>query len=789
MGDSDLPPGSIAAPSEQVAGAHDSTMAEARRLAESGELAAAEAIYRDLIAGGSLHSVIYSNLGVLCGLDSRYEERFSLLDKAINLDPSNLQARLNLGIAFLEAKDLDAARRCFENCRLLKPDSALALTGLAAVAEKGGDKEEAKKFYAQALEVDPSCCEAYIGLGALELASANYLQAERLFRLCLKRYPNDVATISYLASCLKHQGRLDDALSLLREGAARMPDDAQMTLELVKHLHGIGMADEALEVILCALAEHPENSSIMSWCAVCLRDMGLVDDAIECCSKAHQLAPADSSILNLWGTILFDCGDFDGALDLMSKGLEVEPNDLSLLLNYSGVLRNLGRLDEAIALCEKMMACHPDNQEAFFFPMFTFSIASESYALRALEVGEKAWALFRHGASKAFSPAAVCSDAALVPGAFLSAASMGRGRAIRVGILCPDLGDHVVSRFLIPFLRHYNTQKISIELILSVRRYESSADEIIALADNCLSICGMEIQTARELLRSQCYDILIETSGFTRNSALEVLAERCAPVQCHYIGYHATTALDTIDYFIGDAITVPEEFSWQFRERLWRLPRVWLALEHPEPLPPARELQGDGPLVLGSFNQLAKVRADTLRFWGEALRRMPGSLLVLKDRATGNASIRQRIEVSLADYGVSRDRITYLPPVGSWFDHMDCYNSVDIALDATPWSGATTTVEALSMGVPLVAIRGGCTAARMSSSLLAASGMPPAIAESPNEFASFVEELGRDVAALRCARADRQHVVLSSELFDGAGLARCLEDAFAEMLRIRRVQR
>jgi predicted O-linked N-acetylglucosamine transferase (SPINDLY family) len=85
------------------------------------------------------------------------------------------------------------------------------------------------------------------------------------------------------------------------------------------------------------------------------------------------------------------------------------------------------------------------------------------------------------------------------------------------------------------------------------------------------------------------------------------------------------------------------------------------------------------------------------------------------------------------------------------------------------------------MGVPLVAIRGGCTAARMSASILKGLGRPLRIAETPEQFAAIVAELCADLSALRASKPELRHRVLASPLFDGLDLTRQLEQAFHAM--------
>jgi predicted O-linked N-acetylglucosamine transferase (SPINDLY family) len=305
---------------------------------------------------------------------------------------------------------------------------------------------------------------------------------------------------------------------------------------------------------------------------------------------------------------------------------------------------------------------------------------------------------------------------------------------------------------------------------------------MINMADHYHSVQGMTEDRARSLIQGRHYDIIIETSGFTQDSGIALLAQRCAPIQCHYIGYHASTGLSTIDYFIGDHEVTPPEFSDQFSERLVRLPRPWLAYNLRSTMPHASSIAKSPRPILGSFNQLTKVRKETLDYWGLALKQLPMAVLAMKDRGVYNESTKDRIREHLSSYSVDPERILFYPPVSSYEEHLDCYNGIDVALDTTPWSSSTTAFEAIGMGVPLVAIRGDCTSARMSSSIVIGAGHPEWRASNPEEFADIVSDLCSDLRGLRNSKAKLQRQALDSSLFDGVTLTKHLEGLFRDMI-------
>ena len=73
--------------------------------------------------------------------------------------------------------------------------------------------------------------------------------------------------------------------------------------------------------------------------------------------------------------------------------------------------------------------------------------------------------------------------------------------------------------------------------------------------------------------------------------------------------------------------------------------------------------------------------------------------------------------------GSRSERLEFAPYAATPQDHLALYGQVDLALDPFPYNGATTTCEALWMGVPVVSLAGQTHAGRVGASLLELRGM------------------------------------------------------------------
>ncbi|HEY2629382.1 MAG TPA: glycosyltransferase, partial [Usitatibacter sp.] len=106
------------------------------------------------------------------------------------------------------------------------------------------------------------------------------------------------------------------------------------------------------------------------------------------------------------------------------------------------------------------------------------------------------------------------------------------------------------------------------------------------------------------------------------------------------------------------------------------------------------------------------------------------------------------------------------------------YNDVDVVLDAFPYNGGVTTLEAMWMGRPVVTIRGETMVSRQGVALLSAVGLDDLVATDAQDFARIVASLANDGPRRLQLASELRERMRRSPLMDAAAMARALESAY-----------
>ncbi len=266
-------------------------------------------------------------------------------------------------------------------------------------------------------------------------------------------------------------------------------------------------------------------------------------------------------------------------------------------------------------------------------------------------------------------------------------------------------------------------------------------------------------------------DVLVDLAGHTATHRLGVFASRPAPVQMSYLGYPHSTGLPCIDWMIADEVVAPPAHAHLFTERVARVTGsvfCWAPVdEYPLPTETGEvgALSNDKPVVFASFNNLLKVDDATLAVWAQVLCACPDSQLLLKSAVLADPAVvaqtRQRFEAQ----GVAPERLILRGP-SELSLMMQEYLDVDIALDPFPYNGGTTSLQALWMGCPLVALEGGNFVSRMGASFLTHLGRTEWLACDAGDYVTKAQALATEVRLKPWSRQAQRAAMKASRLCD-----------------------
>jgi predicted O-linked N-acetylglucosamine transferase (SPINDLY family) len=347
-----------------------------------------------------------------------------------------------------------------------------------------------------------------------------------------------------------------------------------------------------------------------------------------------------------------------------------------------------------------------------------------------------------------------------------------------VGYLSGDFVRHSVSYFFAALLAQHDRGRFEVFCYHNNPVADVVTTQFKSQAEHWRDCDGLSDEGLRDRIVDDGIDVLVDLSGHTAGSRVFVFALAAAPLQVGFLGYPTVSGVPAMDYRITDGVIDPGDQPTLPHDRPLPLPRSMFCYR-PDEAPPLAEppLLRRGFVTFGSFNHIAKVSDHTLALWAGAMNAVPGSRLLLKSAAMAQTGNRRNIEAFMAARGIAAERLQLQPWHADKRSHLELYNEVDIALDTFPYNGATTSCEALWMGLPLLTRRGATHVSRMGASLLAAVDRRDWVAADDEGFVALAARVAGDAAALQRWRAGARGHLQSSALFDQAGFARAFEAA------------
>ncbi|NNG22582.1 O-linked N-acetylglucosamine transferase, SPINDLY family protein [Telluria aromaticivorans] len=651
-----------------------------------------------------------------------------------------------------------------------------------------GQLQQADALYRAVLELQPGHPGAHFGLGSIELQAGRLLGSLPHFASALQGDPGEerywltyidalmqarqFATARELIGLGRRHGLQGPAADAFEQQLATTGAPDTQEIDAAAALFAQGQDEAAGNAARALVERFPQHAFGWKLLGAVLYKNRLLAPAIEAMQKSVRYAPDDAETLSNLGLALKQAGVLAEAKTVLEQSIALRPRSSHAHNNLAATLQEMGRLAEAHASANTALALDPDNVDAW--NTLAVVLGNLGRSCEAVAAYRRVLArspndtdahgnmLFCMTHMESVTPDTLFDEHRRFGQRLEARLETRRAwdntpeprRRLRVGFVSGDLRNHAIANFVEPVFKRLAMQPgLALHAYYNYPLHDDVTARLRGTMAQWRDVAALDDDALDALVRADGIDILIDLSGHTGHNRLPVFARKPAPVQASWIGYPGTTGLAAMDYYLADRhVLPPGQFDHLFTEKLVHLPVAWAF----EPAATAPDLAAppalaNGYLTFGSFNRISKISRNVASVWGKLLRSLPDARLVVAGMPVAGGGDEQ-LQAWLQEEGIDPGRLRFHPRAGMR-EYLALHNQVDICLDTFPYSGGTTTLHALYMGVPTLTLEGATMAGRQSRCLLAHYGLMEFIASDAEDFVSKGVAASRDLAALAQVRS------------------------------------
>jgi predicted O-linked N-acetylglucosamine transferase (SPINDLY family) len=647
--------------------------------------------------------------------------------------------------------------------------SLLEAVRLAFSRYQAGQLDQAIEICRAILASVPDQTESVLLLGLAHYTAGRYPEGERALRRCVAVRPDYTDGVTNLGVLLQNTGRLAESLQV-QEWACRLaPTQSAPHINRGATLQALGRSDDAVHAFLAAVSLKPDDPQAVNNLGTVLRDQMRVKAALAAHRRALELDPAFVDGYRDLGHALRELGSLVEARDACARGFQLDPSRTELISYQLFVQQAVCDWRDYDALVARIGDII-DGDKGLVLPLASLSIettAAQQY---------RAAKLF---AERVVHPVRQADDHIRRP-------LPRRDGRLTVAYFSADFHEHATAYLAAELFELHDRSRFR-TIAYSYGQDDGSPmrARLTAAFEQFHNVRGVGFDRVARMIADDGVDILVDLKGYTKQSRLELLSRRLAPIEVAYLGYPGTVACEVMDYIIGDRFVTPFDHQPHYSERLVQMPDAYQINDRRRPIAepgPSRADCGlpDDAFVFCAFNTTYKLTPAVFAVWMSLLRQVPGSLLWLFQ---ANDVVENNLRREAAARGVDPARLVFAPkkPLD---EHLARYRLADLFVDTNPYTGHTTTSDSLWAGLPAVTYMGDTFASRVAGSLLSAAGVPELATRSLAEYEALALALARDPARLAALRRQLNETRLTVPLFDSLRFTRHLERAYEIMAEI-----
>jgi len=652
----------------------------------------------------------------------KLQEAAKLYRQVLQEEPNHAGAMLLLAMIAEAKGQKDEAMTLAIRSLQIRPDNPSGINFLGNLLRNQGRLEDALEIFVGGLESFPANHEILNNLGMTLEAMERYQEAEEVYKRVIALKPDLFAPYNNLGNVYRKLRRLPESIQCYEKALSLNPTSPVAWVNLGIVLKESGRYDEAEAVFQKIIKLDPKQSQAHSALAGLYRMKGNLEQAIVAYRNAVEVEPNNPLLLNNLGNVLMDARLYKECLVCFNRAIRLKPDYALAYSNLGAAYTFMGRSEEGIPYFRKALELDPSNLSAFNNLLFALNYVGKSTKEELYAEHCRFEELFGSKYRACWRPHHNDRDP---------------NRRLKIGYVSGVLRNHAVARFVEPIFKNHNKANFELYAYSNCLQEDETTERLKGYFDHWRNVVPYSDDELAELIRQDGIDILVDLSGHTALNRLLVFARKPAPVQFTMIGYMQTTGLKAIDYRVTDTAlddpaTNPQRFS---SEKLVYLKSGAAPFLPPPNAPEVNELPAltNGHITYASFNNLAKATPKVYETWATVLHQVPNARMLM----VGN---RETILNQFSAFGIDESRLEILPrqPVVEYYK---LHHRVDFILDTFPYTGGTTNMIALWMGIPYVTLKGNSGVSRAGAGIL---GLVPPLRELISD--STEEYIGKAVS-------------------------------------------
>ena len=644
---------------------------------------------------------------------------------SIEKDDKSYKAYFIRSLIYQKLKKSDKALENLDKAINLNKNHAESFNLKAIIYEGLNDDKKALENWNRAIELNKDYAEAYFNI-------ANYYNFNDNYEKSLDNY--------------------NKALQIDKNYFLALVNRTDLYLK--NHKYELALFDYNI-----IIEQNPDITRMHYNKAFVLNHLGQKKAAIESLNNAIDLKKKFPKAFFLRGLIAWQLKLYDQALKDLEKAysLKQDSDFLSSLITLKSVLCDWKYIENY----QKELINFIKKQENSEFPIFIQNFKDSP------ELEQKAAISFNSNFKRLQKPIL-----------------KKKNNKIRLGYYSADFRDHATSHLIARVFELHNKEKFEIyafsfcplnERDLTQRRIINSCNSFIDIyKKNPLEISNL----SKEL----DIDIALDLMGFVNNNRYEIFAKRCAPIQINYLGYPGTCGPGIMDYIIADNTLITKENKKFFSEKIISLPDCYQPNDDKKIISERKITRQDFNLpedkfIFCNFNRSYKITLEMLKIWSEILKQKENSIIWL---FSDNEITKKNLKNEISKFGVNADRLIFADPIDH-SDHLARHRLADLFVDSYPYTGHTTTSDALWTGLPVVTKIGNSFCSRVSSSILNALDLNELVTKNNDEYKNFIISLSNDNNKLKKIKEKLITNISSQPLFNSKLYTENLEKAYSKV--------